>query len=369
MVNSEAEIRRALELYETAPVGLCEVNEACVITAMNRTLLTWLGYSQADTIGRMSFAGLVSDGTRAHLDKLGEQCRQGQTAEGIDLNLRCQDGVYWLQARVSAVGVHDAQGAFHGWRASVREVTREREVQRQLLQMRTLAAIERLAEGMANELNNQLQIVVGYAELGLEQLEPSLRRSSDLFLIKEAAFRAAETIRRLQALSVPRTLEKIVLDLNVLLLDLFPSLRSLMPPNTQLRVVTCPEGARIAGDPVSLTQLLVNLVAFAREDARAGGTLALETSHVILDEEYCRQHPAVTPGKYVCLTATDMAESSDPASFAHILEPFLGREEVGNGLRFSVMWGIVKRHEGYVDVLSSPDEGTIVRIYLPCEGS
>jgi PAS domain S-box-containing protein len=358
-----------MELYETSPVGLCWVNENGAIVAMNHTLLNWLGYSRDEVIDRMTLDGLVSEGTRRQLHELRERCQRGKAIEEADLTLRCNDGNRWFQAKVNAVGVHDAQGTYRGWRGSVRDGTWEREIRRQLLQMQTLGAIERLAEGISHELNNLLQVIVGYADLGLEQLDHRERRTSDLLLIKEAAFRAAAIVQRLRAFSPRSILEKRSLDLNEVIRDLAPTLRSLLPENIELRLATSTERAVVFADAGTLNQLLISLVSSARGAIPSGGTLFLETSHVRFDEVYCQRHPATKPGAYVCLTETGMEAGTDPASLTPIFEPILSTADPGAGLRLSPLWGIVKQHDAHVEVFSSSEDGTVVRMYVPCERS
>lgn len=369
MANTSAESGRAQELYETAPVGLCWVNDQCVIIAMNQTLLNWLGYNRAEVIDRMSFEVLVSEGTRPQFHELRERCQRSQAVEEVDLHLRCHDANRWFQGRVSAVGVYDAQGGFRGWQGSIRDVRWERETQSQLIQMQTLDAIERLAAGIAHELNNLLQVIVGYADLGLERLEGNERHTSDFFPIKEAAFRAADIVQRLQTFNARQIHARQSLDLNQVILDYAATLRSFLPEHLELRLITGAERPRVPADAGSVRQLLINLVSNACRVVPRGGTLSLATRNVILDERYCQRHPATKPGSYVCLTATGMEASADPVALARVFEPVFGTEETARELRFSAIWGIVKQHEGHLEVSSSPDEGTIVRVYFPCERS
>lgn len=223
-----------------------------------------------------------------------------------------------------------------------------------------------LVRGIAHELNNPLQVIIGYAELAQERLGSNHPLSNAFNSIETAAFRAATLVQRLQAFSSHQPLQKVTINLNELILKLSNSLRNLMPQHVELFIATRAEKAMIFADPTSLRTMVMNLVENARDALAAGGKVYLETGNVTLGAEDLQKHVAGKQGDYVCLTASDTGVGMDSATLTRIFEPFFTTKQMQTGLGLSVVWGIVQQHEGYIDVSSEPGAGTMVRIYLPC---
>ena len=207
--------QRSLALFDNAPVGLWEVNVTGIIISVNHTLLDWLGYARAEVVNRRKLETLVSPESAATLQELAERCRRVGQATGITLMWRGGHERQTWPGEVTATAVYDAQGQWLGWRGSVQmasQVTGERD---RLLQERTLEAVERLASGVAHKFNNLLQVIQGYAELGLITLESSHPVHSNLARIKEAAQRAAILVQGLVVFSRRQTVRRRPLELKL----------------------------------------------------------------------------------------------------------------------------------------------------------
>jgi signal transduction histidine kinase len=234
-----------------------------------------------------------------------------------------------------------------------------------LLQERTLEAIERLASGVAHKFNNLLQVIQGYAELGLITLESSHSVHGNLARIKEAAQRAAALVQGLVAFSRRQAGRRRPIDLNLFLTQLGSRLQRIVPSGIELHVAPTTEPMRVLADTASLEQVLMHLVVNACEAMPQGGSVALEAH--LMRETPPAIAPELAPGMYVHLSVSDTGVGIDPRVVGQIFEPFFTTKDTASGLGLAVVWGVVKQHGGWVDVRSQPGRGTTFHIYLPSE--
>jgi signal transduction histidine kinase len=266
---------------------------------------------------------------------------------------------------VTATAVYGAKGQWLGWRGSVQMASQVTGEMDRLLQERTLEAVERLASGVAHKFNNLLQVIQGYAELGLITLESSHPVHSNLARIKEAAQRAAVLVQGLVVFSRRQTVRRRPLELNLFTSQVGSRLQRIVPAGVELRVTPSDQPVRILADASSLEQMVMHLVMNACEAMPHGGSVALETRLV---RDAAEGRPTALPtGTYVCISVSDTGVGIEPGIVGQIFEPFFTTKDTTNGLGLSVVWGVVKQHDGRVEVTSQPGLGTTFHIYLPAE--
>jgi PAS domain S-box-containing protein len=243
------------------------------------------------------------------------------------------------------------------------EETLERR-EEQLRQVQRLETVGRLAGGMAHEFNNLLSVILGRSELLREEVPSDSPARHHAEEIREASERGAWLTRQLLAfgrreLAIPR-----VMNLSLMVTEMEGMLRSAVGPTVEFVLRCDSEPAWVRADRSQLEQVLVNLVANARQAMPAGGTLTIEIAHRMAPEARADEAPL----GWVVLTVRDTGTGIDDVTRAHLFDPFLDppRSDSGApGLGLSVVQGIVARSGGRIDVETAPGEGSAFHIHLP----
>jgi nitrogen-specific signal transduction histidine kinase/ActR/RegA family two-component response regulator len=247
------------------------------------------------------------------------------------------------------------------------DVTEQRTLEEQLLAAQRMEAVGRLAGGVAHDFNNLLTAILGYASIVDAELPPGDPLREDVTAITQAAGSASSLVRQLLAFSRRQMLRPEELDLSAVVERVEPLLRRLVGERITLRAALEGGLPGVRADPGQLEQVLVNLVVNARDAMPDGGTVSLETSAVLVDEDEARRHLGLRPGSYVALTVTDTGVGMDRATRERVFEPFFTTKEPGRGtgLGLATVYGIVKQSDGYIGVTSEPGEGASFRMLLP----
>ena len=289
--------------------------------------------------------------------------RRAIAGQAVTFQIEWHGGAYACHAEP----LRSADGQPLGAICMALDVTDRKQLEAQLRQAQKMEAVGRLAGGIAHDFNNLLMVIQGYTELLLERLMAGdpLRKNAEH--IHDATDRAAALTRQLLAFSRKQLLAPKVLDLCLVVADMEKMLRRLIGEDVELATLTPPGLWSVKADRSQIEQVILNLAVNSRDAMPRGGKLTIETANVELDNAYARQHPLVTPGKYVMLAVTDTGCGMNAETQAHVFEPFFTTKEKGKGtgLGLATVYGVVKQSGGYVWVYSEPDKGTTFKVYLP----
>lgn len=241
------------------------------------------------------------------------------------------------------------------------------QLEQRLRQLERFEAIGRLAGGVAHDFNNIVGAILGWAQLGVADAAsyPDLRERFQR--IRDEAQRAGGLTSQLLAFARRQVLQPKKLDLNNCIAGVATLLQSALGDRIEFKTVLTPDLSAILADPVQIDQVLMNLCLNARDAMPTGGRLVIETRVTELGADFCRIHSYGVPGKYVVLLVSDTGTGMDEATVKRIFEPFFTTKELGRGtgLGLATVYGIVKQHEGFINVYSEPGRGTTFHIYFP----
>ena len=340
------------------------------LLSVNQAVVRLLGYSREELLGRPMSDFMNAKARQAFGSEYLHQLRQDGQSEGVAVLVAKDQSLHSVEYRnllVAKDGVPYVSG-------SGREITHRlaaeqelKQLQERLIQAQKMEAVGNLASGIAHDFNNILQGVSGYVQLLSQkpQADPVSRKY--LNEVDAAVGRAAELVRRLLTFGRKAEAELKPVDLNREVAQAIRILERTIPKMVMIKLDLAPELMAISGDPNQLEQVLMNLATNARDAMPQGGVLSIATTDVELDVEFCRTHPGLEPGAYVCLEVRDQGQGMDKETVSHVFEPFYTTKEVGagTGLGLFTVYGIVENHGGYIYCDSAPGEGTAFTIYLP----
>jgi signal transduction histidine kinase/CheY-like chemotaxis protein len=301
---------------------------------------------------------------------------QEEAYEATDFFTVMRDTGKWL--RFTAAVIRDSQGDIVGAMETLEDITERKQTEEENLRLAELLqraekmeALGTLAGGVAHDLNNVLGIVVGYAELLLNEVDKANSIRPRLVKIMEGGQRAAAIVQDMLTLARRGVSGKQVLNLNKIITDYqqSPEFENLSSQHPSVRIMSDldPDLLNIAGSSVHLGKTLLNLVLNATEAMTKGGNLTIKTGNQYLDKPI-QGYDEIMEGDYVVLSVSDTGEGISVADLKHIFEPFYTKKIMGRsgtGLGLSVVWGTVKDHHGYINVQSEEGKGSTFTLYFP----
>jgi two-component system, cell cycle sensor histidine kinase and response regulator CckA len=303
-------------------------------------------------------------------DRVAALAAREQLAHGkeyrIEYRIRRPDGeLRWIEER--SFPVREPSGEVSRAVGVAIDITRRRQLEAQLLQAQKMEAVGQLAGGVAHDFNNLLTVVIGYARLLLDRGTMPADSTTPLTQIFNAGTRAANLTRQLLVFSSNQPVNRVALDLNEVVREISVMLRRVIGEHIKLDVALHADECPVEADGGMIEQVLMNLAVNARDAMQGGGTLTIKTSHLTLDESAARGRPGARAGEFVCVAVSDSGCGIAPEILQKVFEPFFTtkKEGHGTGLGLSMVFGIVKQHQGWIELESTVGAGTCFRIVLP----
>jgi len=343
--KSEAQFR---SLVHDAPYGIYRVTMDGRLLHVNPAFTAMLGYDSQEELMRLNMEKDVyrdPQSRRRFLKEYGH----GQDFRGVEAEWRKKDGKF-ITVRVTGHPILEKDNSIAYFEIFAEDITERRSLERQLLQAQKMEAIGRLAGGIAHDFNNLLSVILGHSDILEQQVATNGAMRKSVEATRNAAERAAALTLQLLAFSRKQVIEPAVVDLNTSVTEIQKMLHRVIGEDVELAIRLQPDLGYIKADPGQLGQVLMNLAVNSRDAMPSGGTLAIETANVELDETYVRQHLGARPGQFVMLAVSDTGIGMDSDTLSHIFEPFFTTKDPGKGtgLGLSMVYGIIKQNNGYI---------------------
>jgi two-component system cell cycle sensor histidine kinase/response regulator CckA len=366
--TSEQKYRSILESIEE---GYFEVDIAGNLTFFNDSLCKITGYVPDELMGMNNRDYTTRETGKRMYEVFNRVYRTGNPAQCSDFEIIRKDGNTTI-LEMSASLMQDSAGKPIGFRGIVRDVTErkrsleeKKKLETQLYQAQKMEAIGTLAGGIAHDFNNILMAIQGNASLMLLDIDsghPLYERAKHIqHYVQNASDLTKQLLgfaRRGKYDGMPTNLNKLIETSSVM----FGRTKKEITVQTKLHK----DLWMVEVDQGQIEQVLLNLFINAWQAMPGGGSLHIDTENVTLDAHYLKPY-TVKPGRYVKISITDTGVGMDKRTLERIFEPFFTTKELGRGtgLGLASVYGIIKNHEGYINVYSEIEKGTTFTIYLP----
>ena len=352
-------------IIENEPECVKILDPGGIVLLMNPAGLAMIDAENIEAVLGKPVDQLVVPEHREAFIRLREQVFAGESGKLEFEMVGLKGARRWLESH--AVPLRGADGTVESLLSITRDVTERKRLEQQQLQSHKMETVGRLAGGIAHDINNMLMPILGYAELLKEKLPDGDGGREDLAEITSAARRVKTMTLQLLAFARKQTLEMVRLDLNDVVSGFSPMLQMTFREAVSFTVRLAPSVRHVLGDKSQLEQVIMNLAVNARDAMPGGGTFVLATQDRVVDETYTASRPGMVPGTYVQLLATDTGIGMGEDTQSKIFEPFFTTKDAGQGtgLGLATVYGIIKQHNGYIEVRSELGAGTKFIISLP----
>ncbi len=267
----------------------------------------------------------------------------------------------------SAAPIRGEDGRILGVILVFRDITQQYQTETALRRSQKMEAIGQLSGGIAHDFNNQLSIIIGYLDFLSKHVADDEKPRKWVDISTSATLRCMDLTRQLLSFSRTQSSKKLVVDINSKLQELETMFSRSVTPQVEVQYSLADELWLTEIDPGEFQDAILNMVINARDAMPNGGKLHIETSNISIDKNYAALNPDASIGNYVQLVLSDTGSGMDSTTQEHIFEPFYTTkpEGKGTGLGMSMVYGFIKRFDGFIKISSEIDIGTSIHLYLP----
>jgi len=363
--KAEENLRKLSHAVEQSPLSIIITDLKGTIEYANPHFTKLSGYDLGELLGnnpRILKSGFTNpDEYRS----LWETILAGRDWRGEFHNRRKDGSYYWELALISPI--RDQHGIITNFIAIKEDITERKKLESQLQHSQKMEAVGQLAGGIAHDFNNILTAIIGYATIMQMQIPAENRLKDTVDHILATAERGASLTQGLLAFSRKQASDPSRVNLNEIIERVQKLLLRLIGEDIHLKTMLAEQELPVMADSIQIEQVFMNLATNARDSMPDGGTIVIKTEVVDLDTLFVSSHGFGEQGRYVLTTVSDTGCGMDEETVKRIFEPFYTTKETGKGtgLGLSIVYGIIKKHGGFITCHSAPGKGAAFQIYLP----
>jgi len=341
------------KLFEHIPVGVLLLDNQFNILSGNQQGLDYIDILQPDS-------------ERISISRLGEKTIQELielSTEPLPIELRKEMDsreIFEVQLRKAQT----IEGQY--WILMIADVTEERGIKNRIRIQDRLATLGQFAAGITHDFNNILSAIMVYSDVILRDSQLSEKNRIRIDAIKEQSNQATDLISQILDFSRVQSVEQKPFDLIPFLEEIRELLTQILPDDIQIQVGinSSNEKLPIQGDPARMQQMLMNLTLNSRDAMPEGGIIEILVEPVDISEIDIMRYPGMDPGSWILLQVTDTGVGISQQDQSQMFEPFFTTKSDlgGTGLGLAQVYGIVKQHQGFIEVESSLGIGTTFNV-------
>lgn len=379
MADLEQSRNQFFRLFHRAPIGYVVLDEVGLIHEVNETFCQMVSQSRHPLIGR-AFADVLNSEDRGVFLARYRALFRRPAGKILEARIECVQGPAFYAQLEGAILETPLNGprerAAPLLMLAVTDITARKaaeeqrwQLEQQMQQTQKLESLGVLAGGIAHDFNNLLTIILGNASLALDELPSMFPARDSLWAIEKTALRAAELCRQMLAYSGQGRFVIETLRLNELVSEMTSLFKASLSKRVLLNLNLADALPSLRGDPSQIRQVVMNLMINAAEalDDRSGvvtvSTGVMECRPDDLTGAYREERLAA--GVYLWLEVSDTGCGMDPETQRRIFEPFFTTKFTGRGLGLSAVLGIVRGHQGALQVTSALGRGTTFKVLFP----
>lgn len=355
------------QLFENAPDGILHLNKKGYILDCNPAYCKMLGFSTDNLIGKHVTDTLPSDQKFLFKEMFPILIKSGKLLlEDVRLQNKTEQTI---RVRRNATAIYDSKGEFSGAIVHSYDITKQKELEEKLLNIKKLEAVGLMASRLAHEFKNILQSIMGYSHLAIAGLKKDDQRFKDIEQIQKASNRADIMVKNLL-----KTGQNF--DLNLINTNLHSIVNSFVEDNKntfgkQIIIEYIPgediDKMSISGDPLHIELVILNICLNAADAIEGSGLIKIATE--IKRNKKTRKdiYDWLNAKNFVTISISDNGSGINKNTLSNIFDPFFTTKSIekGTGLGLSSAFEIIKSHKGFIEVKSKEGKGTDFFINIP----
>jgi two-component system, cell cycle sensor histidine kinase and response regulator CckA len=357
----ETERERLMVTLRSIGDGVISTDIAGRVLTLNRSAERLTGWSEDDAHGHSLdevFSVVGEESRQPAPDLFAQIVASGAAQEAAEPVLLLARGGGECLVACSAAPVHDRDGGVIGVVLVFRDVTSRRRLEDDQNRAQKLESLGILAGGIAHDFNNILTAILGNITLVKMRLGGNDPQRERLAVSEQAALRARELTQQLLTFSRGGAPIKRTVQLADIIRDAAPY--ALRGSNVTCSFHLADDLWPIHADPDQIGRVIHNLVVNADQAMLSGGVIEISAGNIELDGS-----TGLPAGLYVCTAVRDHGGGIPAESLDRIYDPYFSTKPMGSGLGLTVVYSIIRKHDGHIEVQSVPGEGSTFIFYLP----